>query len=123
MRVNINVKVLFLVAFLLSMLVSLQLSLSPVHTSGGMLVNDKLAHYLGYFVMVMMLDFAYSAGRYLIFKIGLIVGYSIVIEVAQNYIPGRDMSIHDLLANGLGVFSFILLLPYIQKFQFYRRLI
>lgn len=116
-------KVLFLVAFLLSLLVSLQLSLSPVHTSEGMLINDKLAHYLGYFVMVMVLDFAYSPGRYLIFKIGVIVGYSIIIEVAQNFIPSREMSIHDLLANVLGVLSFILLLPYIQKFQFYRRLI
>ena len=73
--------------------------------------------------MVMILDFAYSPGRYLIFKIGLIVGYSIVIEVAQNFIPSREMSIHDKLANGLGVLSFVLVLPYIQIFQSYRRLI
>ena len=108
---------------ILTLSMSLVFSLSPAQTSDNLFVNDKLAHYFGYFVLMLLLDFTYLSGRYLIFKICVIVSYSIVIEVAQNSIPGREMSLYDGLANVLGVLSFVLLLPYIQRFQLYRRLI
>ena len=106
---------------ILTLFMSLVLSLSPAHITNGLLVNDKLAHFFGYFILMMLLDFAYLSGRHLIFKICVIVSYSVVIEVVQNFIPGREMSLYDGLANVLGVMSFVCLLPYIQKFQLYRR--
>jgi len=106
---------------ILTLFMSLIFSLSPANTTNGLLVNDKLAHFFGYFILMMLLDFAYLSGRHQIFKICLVVSYSVAIEVVQNFIPGREMSLYDGLANMLGVLSFVCLLPCIQKLQLYRR--
>jgi len=108
---------------IVTLLVSLVFSLCPAHNTDGLFVNDKVAHFFGYFILMLLLDFAYSSGRHMIFKICLIVGYSVAIEVAQNFIPGREMSVYDGLANVFGVISFVLLKPYVQRFQLHHRLI
>lgn len=108
--------------FLLSLLVlSLVFSLSPVSGSDPFMINDKLIHFLSYFALMMALDFSFLSGRYLVVKIILILSYSIAIEIAQSFIPGRAMSAYDVLANATGVMAFIFILPLIKTQKFYQQ--
>ena len=50
----------------------------------------------------------------------LILIYSSLIEYAQGFIPGRDTSIADIVANGVGVMLFIVFVPSLKRFNVYR---
>ncbi|OUV63645.1 MAG: hypothetical protein CBC79_01185 [Gammaproteobacteria bacterium TMED119] len=109
--------------FLLSLLLaSLVFSLSPVSAGEPIILNDKVVHFLSYFALMLALDFSCMSGRYLLVKIILILSYSIAIEFAQSFIPSRDMSAYDVLANALGVMAFIFILPLIKMQKFYQHI-
>lgn len=73
--------------------------------AGGAIVGsyDKSAHLLTYAIFATL---AYRlrlpSRRYIYVCIG-IIAYSGLLEVGQSFIPGREMSGLDLLANALGV--------------------
>jgi VanZ family protein len=75
--------------------------------AGGALVGsyDKSAHLIIYTIFAAL---AYRLGltgrRYVYLCIGIIV-YSGLLEVGQSFVPGREMSALDLLANTLGVLT------------------
>lgn len=78
------------------------MSLSPA--SGAAVEHlDKVVHLLVYYIFAV---FGYrmlaNKAYYLYLCIGIIV-YSGLIELGQSYIPGRDMSSLDMLANIAGV--------------------
>ena len=64
---------------------------------------DKIVHLLVYYIFAV---FGYRALRnkryYPYLCLGIIV-YGGLLELGQSYIPGRDMSAYDLLANTVGV--------------------
>jgi VanZ family protein len=64
---------------------------------------DKVVHLLVYYIFA-VLGYRMLANKrdYLYVCLG-IVAYSGLIELGQSYIPGREMSALDLLANILGV--------------------
>lgn len=110
------------IIFVVLILLSLLLSLSPASTSVPMLWNDKLIHFTSYFVLIMMFDFSWNSSKYLVMKSALVLIYSALIEYGQSFIPGRDMSLGDLAANALGICLFILLVPLIKHQGIYRYL-
>jgi len=64
---------------------------------------DKVAHFLTYGIFaVLALRLNLSGRQYMYVCIG-IVAYSGMLEVAQSFVPGREMSVLDLLANASGV--------------------
>ncbi len=56
------------------------------------------------------------SGRRYVFVCIAIVAYSGFLEIAQSFVPGRYMSVLDLLANTLGVVLSALLLFKLQNF-------
>ena len=48
--------------------------------------------------------------------------YSGLIEYGQSFIPGREMSLADLIANALGILLFLLLVPLLKRNNVYRNL-
>lgn len=78
------------------------MSLLPA-SGGGVGDYDKLAHGAAYAVFAwVVLPWARSPANYLGLCL-LIVFYGGLMEVGQAFVPGRDMSGADMLANGLGV--------------------
>ena len=71
---------------------------------------DKVVHFLFYGVFA---GLAYrmnlSFRRFIYVCVGIIV-YGGALEYAQSYVPGRDMSTADLLANTMGVLLVVVLL-------------
>lgn len=80
-------------------------ALASLQPGGGSFIGsyDKLAHFLTYGLFAVLAYRIVASGRqYLLVCIG-IVAYSGLLEVAQSFVPGREMSALDLLANASGV--------------------
>jgi len=80
-----------------------------------MIWNDKVIHCMSYFALMMTLDFSWRSGKQLVIKSMLVLIYGGLIEYGQSFVPGREMSLGDLMANALGVLIFILLVPVLKQ--------
>lgn len=115
-------KTAFQIWFLVLLILSLYLSLMPAQASGLMLPNDKLIHGMSYFLFMMALDFSWRSGRVLWAKFLFAYAYSSLLEYGQNFVPSRQMSIEDIIANGLGICLFVLTVPLLKRVNAYRLL-
>lgn len=78
-------------------------SLLPAESLSAASVNDKIAHFICYALFALLAGaFALSARSYLGLCIGLAL-YGLALEGAQSFVPGRDSSLLDALANSAGV--------------------
>ncbi len=93
------------------------LSLTPTDTLT--VGNDKLSHFIAYAVLMCNVGLLTYQNK-LKFRWGILLSiiYGGVLEVIQQYVPGRYMSIYDLIANAIGV-----LIGAIVIRVFYNRLI
>lgn len=84
------------------------LSLTP--TEIVTIGNDKVSHFIAYGCLMTIIGLLSFQTRNKFF-LGIILAlfYGAVLEIAQNYVPGRMMSIYDLIANGTGVFIGVIL--------------
>ena len=87
-----------------------------------MIWNDKLVHCASYFLLIMTLEFSWKAGQQLVVKSVLVLFYSSLIEYGQSFVPGREMSFADVIANGAGVLLFVALVPLLKRNNTYQRL-
>ena len=85
-----------------SLLLVAYLSLMPY--DGHLLDNqrDKLAHLMVYAVLTVLAYLAYQRVAMLWLVAALLV-YSVGLEVGQYYVPGRFLSLADVIANTLGL--------------------
>jgi VanZ family protein len=75
-------------------------------------LSDKAKHFIAYFLLSVMLDFALSfqkkkpwLSKYSNFFTFIIVAfYGILDEIHQSFIPGRSCDIHDWYADISGAF-------------------
>ena len=92
----------------------------PVTNHVPIMWNDKLVHFISYFLLMMMLDFSWQSGKHLLFKGCLILIYSSMIEFGQSFVPGREMSAGDVAANTTGILLYIFLVPILKKVSAYQ---
>ena len=85
-----------------------------------MVWNDKLVHCISYFLLMMALDFSFRSGKSLLLKSTFVLIYSSLIEYGQSFVPGREMSVGDVIANASGIFVFILLVPILKRMNVYQ---
>ena len=64
---------------------------------------DKLMHFAVYTVFALLAHRVVRTRRQYIVLALAIIAYSGLLEVGQSFMPGRVMSVYDLLANALGV--------------------
>jgi VanZ family protein len=64
---------------------------------------DKVVHLLVYYIFAVLGYRLLANKRHYLYMCLGIVAYSGLIELGQSYIPGREMSAFDLLANIVGV--------------------
>ena len=117
-----SMKAVFQTSFLVLLILSSYLSLTPAQASGPMLSNDKLIHGASYFLFIMMLDFSWRSGRALLAKLFFAFAYSSLLEYGQNFVPSRQMSVEDIIANGLGICLFVLIVPFLKRLNVYQLL-
>jgi len=90
------------------------LCLWPNYDGGSSgLINDKLAHGIGNFVLFGVLLIAYQ--RFQLLPAAILVAlYSFGIELAQLMVPGRFFDLFDMLANISGIAVAAILVRYLN---------
>jgi VanZ family protein len=83
----------------------------PYQFSGA----DKLAHCLAYAWLAILPFFAFARMRAALAEAFLMVPLGIALELAQRYIPGRDFSVADMIANSVGVALGIIIARYVAR--------
>ena len=96
---------LFLVLFIILIIAITVLSLLPPKSGLELGKSDKLNHFLAYAILSLNFGFISTKIRSYFIGIPFLIAYGLLIEFFQGFVPGRDPSFYDALANFVGVFS------------------
>ena len=96
---------LFLVLFIIIIIAITVLSLLPPKSGLELGKSDKLNHFLVYAILSLNFGFISTKIRSYFIGIPFLIAYGLLIEFFQGFVPGRDPSFYDALANFVGVFS------------------
>lgn len=88
---------------------SLMPTLAPPAIRVGILSLDKLIHFSAYGLIAFLPQVAIARSTPATWAALSMAVLGGVVEVAQDYVPGREGSLDDVLANALGVFGGIAL--------------
>ena len=78
-------------------------SLLPPKSGLELRESDKLNHFLAYAILSLNFGFISTKNRYYLLGIPLLISYGLLMEFFQGFVPGRDPSFYDALANTCGV--------------------
>ena len=74
---------------------------------------DKYVHFGIFFLLSFTLHRAFAfSGRISFIVLGL---YGLLIEIAQNYVPGRGSDVYDWLADSAGVITYFTIILVLKK--------
>lgn len=81
------------------------LSLKSPQNGVNIQLNDKVGHFIGYGVLSLntFLVFGFKPLRKGIFLIIGLIGWGVLMEGLQGFVPGREVSGLDIVANSVGV--------------------
>jgi VanZ family protein len=77
--------------------------------------NDKLEHIAAFLCLAFLLDFAWPRSPWGWPKLLSLLGYGLLIELVQYFIPYRTFSLWDLSADGLALLLYPLALPLLKR--------
>ncbi len=101
MSIKVNSKVMRLLFFLCFVVVSyLAFTTQDIETLKH--TWDKLNHAVAFFTLFLLLSYSFPKLTNL-HKFLMLLLYGIIIEVIQRYIPGRESSLLDILADTVGI--------------------
>ncbi len=78
---------------------------------------DKLNHLIAFAVLILLLDYAYPRFQFWPGQIVTLLCYGFLLELAQAFIPYREFSLLDLLADALGIAFYGLCRPCLLRFR------
>ena len=84
-------------------------------------MNDKVNHILAFYVLGFLADFSFPGKRFGLSKVLTILGYGLLIEVIQYFLPYRSFSLYDLAADTAGLAIYWLSLPALKHLPLLRR--
>ncbi|HKI50945.1 MAG TPA: VanZ family protein [Geothermobacteraceae bacterium] len=85
------------------LLACLALSLMPQPPGVFELASDKFWHALAYLVLYLSSQIAYPMKVSQTARFTLLLGFSLLIEILQHFVPRREFSLLDLAANAAGL--------------------
>lgn len=91
------------------------LSLLPPKSGVEIPGNDKVGHFMAYFVFTVNCSLLTVRRGQLLWVLPFMILYGVLIEFLQGLIPGRMPSGLDVVANSSGVFIGIMVYRIIQK--------
>jgi VanZ family protein len=114
------VRALYRVALVAVILVIAYLAVIPSMLPAAIVVSDKLLHGLAFFVVLFLVDFSWPDSGVTPAKLSGVFAYGVLIEVVQYFLPQRDFSLADMLADVLGMGLYVLVLPLLQQLPLLR---
>jgi VanZ family protein len=110
---NVNKEKLFLVSLILVFIGIAILSLLPPKSIEKIGEHDKINHFIAYSVLSLNFGLVIKKLKTHLFFLPLLIAYGMLLEFCQGFVPGREPSWLDALANTTGVMiGFILALIY-----------
>jgi VanZ family protein len=106
---------LFRLTLLVTVLVITYLATAPLTLPATLDVSDKLLHGLAFLVVLWLADYSWPDTRLTLSKLGFVFTYGVLIEVVQYFLPYRDFSLADMLADALGMGLYPLIVPLLQR--------
>lgn len=83
--------------------------------------NDKVKHILAFYVLSFLADYSVPGVKFKLGKGLAILGYGLLIEVIQYFLPYREFSLFDLAADAIGITAYVLSLPALSRINILRR--
>lgn len=111
---------LFRFGFAATLLVVSYLAVTPAEHKVSQLVSDKLNHLAAFLVLAALLDFSVPRVEFTIAKAGALLGYGLLIEIVQYFLPFRQFSLLDLAVDALGLAAYALLRPLCRRLPILR---
>jgi len=106
----------FRMALLVTSVVILYLATTRESLPGIDELNDKVNHIFAFVVLSFLTDYSFPSAGFRWPKILLLLGFGAGIEVIQYFLPYRESSVYDLLADGVGIFAYLMLIPVLRRF-------
>ncbi|MFK0569856.1 VanZ family protein [Endozoicomonas sp.] len=97
------------IVFLSAMAFALFMALIPVNMDPTRFINDKVKHALTFMVLFLLVDLAFSTPDIAWWKPVGLMAFGVLIEMCQQLTRYRRFSIGDILANGVGIALYILI--------------
>ncbi len=69
-------------------------------------LNDKMEHFIAFFLLSFLLNRASSTMAHRIRNVMALLAFGIIIECIQYFIPNRSTSFYDVLADFIGIMMF-----------------
>ncbi len=82
--------------------------------------SDKSLHFLAFCTLAVLLDFAFPRSRFGTIKILSLIGYGILIEFVQSFLPYRSAELADVFADMVGICAYAGTIPLLRRFTFYQ---
>lgn len=83
--------------------------------------SDKIEHLLAFLTLAFLTDFAFSEQPWNRYKFLSLLGYGLILEIIQYYLPLRHFSFWDLAADALGLLIYPLFLPLLKQVSWLSR--
>ena len=82
--------------------------------------SDKVLHALAFCTLSLLVDCSFPRSRFGVTKIVMLIGYGILIEVVQSFLPYRSAEVADVLADTLGICVYMASIPLLRHLLFYQ---
>lgn len=83
-------------------------------------MNDKVDHILAFYVLGFLADFSFPRKRFGLSKVFSLLGFGLLIEVIQYFLPYRSFSLYDLAADAAGLAVYWFSLPALKHLPLLR---
>jgi VanZ family protein len=100
---TVNKEKLLLVSLILVLIGITVLSLLPPKSIEKIGEHDKINHFIAYAVLSLNVGLVVKKLKTYLLCLPLLIGYGIILEYCQGFVPGRQPSWLDVLANSIGV--------------------
>ncbi|MET0066752.1 MAG: VanZ family protein [Candidatus Thiodiazotropha sp.] len=108
-------RLLFRLLLLCALLAISYLAFTPVQYPVAASLNDKISHLAAFLCLALLVDFSWTERGWTIQKFLPLLCYGLFIETVQAFLPYREFSIWDLLADAVGLIIYGLSLPYLLR--------
>ncbi len=77
--------------------------------------NDKVGHFIAYTTLSLQVFLLCKIAKERILGVILIISYGVLMEFIQGFVPGREPSFYDMIANSSGTFFSLVIIYFFQN--------
>ncbi len=116
----IRMRLLYRLLLLCALLVISYLAFTPIQFPVTASLNDKVSHIAAFLCLALLADLAWPKRGWMLNKFLPLLAYGLFIEAVQAFLPYREFSLWDLLADAIGLSVYAWALPYLLRLDLFR---